>query len=117
MWWAAVPRKHWQQAEGQRPDEQADWHPRFGDRAQQLVFIGQDMDEATLRAGRDFVRRMPATVFAAMVSCTFPLCGQVGYKYAKYVFLFNTRFVLLDPPGGGGGEGVRGDITGVMSSD
>lgn len=53
MWWAAVPREHWGHPEGQRPDQQPDWHPRFGDRAQQLVFIGQHMDEATMRARLD----------------------------------------------------------------
>lgn len=50
MWSAAVPRRHWTQPYGQRPDEHPDWHPHFGDRAQQLVFIGQHMDEATIRA-------------------------------------------------------------------
>ena len=50
MWWAAVPRKHWGQPDGQRPDQQADWHPRYGDRMQQLVFIGQGMNEAAMRA-------------------------------------------------------------------
>ena len=49
MWWAAVPREHWGHPEGQRPDQRPGWHPRFGDRAQQLVFIGQRMDEATMR--------------------------------------------------------------------
>ena len=53
MWWAAVSREHWHHPEGQRPDQQPDWHPRFGDRAQQLVFIGQKMDEAAMRAGLD----------------------------------------------------------------
>lgn len=53
MWWAAVPREHWQQPEGQRPDEQPGWHPRFGDRSQTLVFIGQRMDEAVLRSRLD----------------------------------------------------------------
>ncbi|MEM7158569.1 MAG: zinc metallochaperone GTPase ZigA [Myxococcota bacterium] len=53
MWWAAVPRSRWVQPEGQRPDEQPEWHPRFGDRAQQLVIIGQNVDEATMRAGLD----------------------------------------------------------------
>ena len=50
MWWAAVPREHW---DGQRPDEQPGWHPRFGDRVQQLVIIGQEMDEAAFRADLD----------------------------------------------------------------
>ncbi|MEO1170727.1 MAG: zinc metallochaperone GTPase ZigA [Myxococcota bacterium] len=53
MWWAAVPRKHWKQPEGQRPDEQPNWHPRYGDRSQQLVFIGLQIDEAAVRARLD----------------------------------------------------------------
>jgi G3E family GTPase len=53
MWWAAVPREHWGHPEGARPDESPDWHPRFGDRTQQLVFIGQGLDEAELRGRLD----------------------------------------------------------------
>jgi len=53
MWWAAVPREQWKHPDGYRPDEQANWDPRFGDRAQQLVFIGQNMDEAVIRARLD----------------------------------------------------------------
>ena len=53
MWWAAVPREYWEQPDGLRPDERPDWHPRFGDRNQQLVFIGQSMDEASMRARLD----------------------------------------------------------------
>ena len=48
-WWAAVPREEWAHAGSPRPDEQPDWHARFGDRAQQLVFIGQNLDEQKLR--------------------------------------------------------------------
>ncbi len=53
MWWAAVPREHWGHPEGQRPDQQPGWHARFGDRVQQIVFIGQNMDEAGIRARLD----------------------------------------------------------------
>ena len=53
MWWAAVPCEHWGHPEGQRPDQQQDWHPRFGDRAQRLVFIGQQMPEAAMRTRLD----------------------------------------------------------------
>jgi len=53
MWWAAVPRARWDHSDGDRPDQRADWHPRFGDRQQTLVFIGQRMDEAALRARID----------------------------------------------------------------
>lgn len=49
-WWASVPREHWGQPDGERPDQQPGWDPRFGDRAQQLVFIGQKVDEAKMRA-------------------------------------------------------------------
>ncbi len=53
MWWAAVPRDRWQHPEGHRPDQQPDWHARYGDRNQQLVFIGQHLDEKALRAKLD----------------------------------------------------------------
>ncbi len=53
MWWAAVPRDQWEQPDGQRPDQQPTWHERYGDRLQQLVFIGQGLDEATMRARLD----------------------------------------------------------------
>ena len=53
MWWAAIPREHWGQPDDSRPDQKPDWHARFGDRAQQLVFIGQKMDEQAMRARLD----------------------------------------------------------------
>ena len=53
MWWAAIPREHWGHPEELRPDKQANWDSRFGDRAQQLVFIGQNMDEAAIRGRLD----------------------------------------------------------------
>lgn len=52
-WWAAVPREDWGHPEGERPDDRPDWDERFGDRCQQLVFIGQNMDEAMMRAQLD----------------------------------------------------------------
>lgn len=52
-WTAAVPSEDWDHPEGERPDQQPGWHPHFGDRAQQLVFIGQKMDEVALRARLD----------------------------------------------------------------
>ena len=50
MWWASVPRHRWEQSEGPAPDQRPGWDPRYGDRLQQIVFIGQEMDEAALRA-------------------------------------------------------------------
>lgn len=53
MWWAAVAPEHWGHSPGERADERPDWHPRFGDRTQQLVFIGQQVDETAIRSGLD----------------------------------------------------------------
>ena len=53
MWWAAMPRQYWEHPDGQRPDQAPGWHPRYGDRHQALVFIGQQMDEASVRARLD----------------------------------------------------------------
>ena len=53
MWWAAMPREYWEHPEGERPDQKPDWDARFGDRTQMIVFIGQQMDEAGLRARLD----------------------------------------------------------------
>ena len=53
MWWAAIPREHWDFPEGKSPDLLPRWDERYGDRAQELVFIGQKMDEAGLRARLD----------------------------------------------------------------
>jgi G3E family GTPase len=52
-WWAAVPVEHWDMDEDDRPDRQLDWDPRYGDREQQLVFIGRDLDADALRARLD----------------------------------------------------------------
>jgi G3E family GTPase len=52
-WWASLPA-------GTMPEDPAEaelltslWHPDWGDRRQELVLIGQDMDQADLRARLD----------------------------------------------------------------
>jgi len=45
--------QNWGHPDGQLSDQKPGWHPRFGDRIQQLVFIGQQMKEATIRARLD----------------------------------------------------------------
>lgn len=48
-WWAALPRERWPDDEDQRAQIVADWDPVYGDRCQELVLIGMDMDEQALR--------------------------------------------------------------------
>lgn len=53
LWWAAVPKLHWPD----RPEWQAllerHWVPGWGDRRQELVFIGAGMDGAAIRSELD----------------------------------------------------------------
>ncbi|MEZ4450842.1 MAG: GTP-binding protein [Nannocystaceae bacterium] len=49
-WWAGVDPSQWP---AERPDAQPGWDPRFGDRVQELVFIGQRLDEASIRRDLD----------------------------------------------------------------
>jgi G3E family GTPase len=44
-WLASIPEQHWQQASGQRRIAASlDWNPYYGDRHNNLVFIGLDLD-------------------------------------------------------------------------
>ncbi|WP_407050254.1 GTP-binding protein [Methyloraptor flagellatus] len=52
-WWASVPRSRWpDHPEGRRMMER-NWDRVWGDRRQELVFIGVGMDEAAIRAALD----------------------------------------------------------------
>lgn len=46
LWLAALPKEEWGDFDGCSPDEADSWDERFGDREQQLVFIGTHLDEA-----------------------------------------------------------------------
>jgi G3E family GTPase len=53
IWWAAVPREDWPDHDEFRRHIESRWDDAWGDRRQELVFIGVGMDEAGLRAALD----------------------------------------------------------------
>jgi G3E family GTPase len=53
FWWAAIPRKRWPDDPQWRARVTKQWDPYYGDRRQELVFIGADLDEPALRRRLD----------------------------------------------------------------
>ncbi|MBN2303351.1 MAG: GTP-binding protein [Anaerolineae bacterium] len=49
-WWADTPRDEWPDDPAERAQIDATWNADTGDRRQELVFIGQHMDESAIRA-------------------------------------------------------------------
>jgi G3E family GTPase len=53
-WWAAVPKTNWPQDESLVQRINKTWHDLWGDRRQEIVFIGmREMDEAAIKAELD----------------------------------------------------------------
>jgi G3E family GTPase len=53
LWWAAIPRAQWPADEELVATLTRDWRDDFGDRRQEIVIVGRDMDEAALRVKID----------------------------------------------------------------
>ncbi len=53
LWWATLPRERWPDDPDWRAAIDQAWDPVFGDRRQEIVFIGTGLDEAALRARLD----------------------------------------------------------------
>ena len=53
MWWMAVPRKHWPTDEEYLKSIGEKWEEPFGDMRQELVFIGQGLDQAEITHALD----------------------------------------------------------------
>ena len=49
LWWVAIARSQWPKDPYWRDLIDSRWHPEFGDRRQELVFIGTDFDEGLIR--------------------------------------------------------------------
>lgn len=52
-WWASVPRERWPTHPDALKEVAGKWQEPWGDRRQEIVFIGTGMDEAALRARLD----------------------------------------------------------------
>lgn len=52
-WWASVPHQNWPDDEAWKATLAGYWDDVYGDRRQELVFIGADMDETTIRSALD----------------------------------------------------------------
>ncbi|MEJ2630707.1 MAG: zinc metallochaperone GTPase ZigA [Acidihalobacter sp.] len=50
IWWAAAPREHWPQEPEYRARIEAEFEGEYGDRRQEIVFIGQNLDPDQTRA-------------------------------------------------------------------
>ena len=75
-WFAAQPSDAWPDDEAIRDQIRIDWREPWGDRRQELVFIGVDLDEADLRARLDAALLTPAELeqgVSAWQSWTDPL--------------------------------------------
>lgn len=49
-WWAATPQNRWPEDEESRDWIMGHWEPPYGDRRQELVFIGQNLDKTAMLA-------------------------------------------------------------------
>ena len=61
-WWASVPKERWPTHPDALADVASKWQEPWGDRRQELVFIGHGMDEAALRQKLD-AALLPASSF------------------------------------------------------
>jgi G3E family GTPase len=52
-WWASVPKESWPDHDGVSEYVKAHWQDPWGDRRQELVFIGADIDWTALKAKLD----------------------------------------------------------------
>ncbi len=73
FWWADLPEEHWPGDEESKEQVRANWHPRFADRFQKLIFIGKPevlkeihssleqclLTDAELAKGAEYIKQLP----------------------------------------------------------
>lgn len=58
-WWASIPREHWPEDPAWHQTLQGYWDETYGDRRQELVFIGAGLNEMALRMRLDSCLTVP----------------------------------------------------------
>ncbi len=53
FWWAAAPEEQWPEEEAEIAEIRARFHGEYGDRHQEIVFIGQQLDRAFIESALD----------------------------------------------------------------
>lgn len=70
-WWASVPKERWPTHPDALTEVASKWQEPWGDRRQEIVFIGHGMDEAAIRAWLD-AALIPATGFTPEAWANLP---------------------------------------------
>jgi G3E family GTPase len=85
-WWAGIPRNRWPDDDRFERFVAQHWDPVWGDRRQELVFIGIDMDEARIRRDLDACL-LPVDAFSSDMGAglddPFPLWGAPALEAAE----------------------------------
>jgi len=78
LWWASAPQEHWPEDPETQLALRRDWVEPFGDRRQELVFIGQDLPRDTMLSALehclldDSEMALEPTEWAALLADPFP---------------------------------------------
>jgi len=84
-WWASIPKRQWPDDDRFERFVAGHWENEWGDRRQELVFIGIDMDEGGIRAGLDSCL-LPVRAFTPELwiglSDPFPSWGEQALELA-----------------------------------
>ncbi len=68
VWWADVPRDQWPADSDEQTEILATFEGEYGDRRQELIFIGQSLDQATIRTALDVALMTEAEMYGGPVA-------------------------------------------------